>query len=101
MTTATANRRGPRKRTMMRALVSGTVTDTDGTRWRITAGRDYLTPDHRIFKANPDLRKHFELVDVNAEVRAANRARVRRALRRPSTQPAKRKPRRTKYSIPN
>jgi hypothetical protein len=99
--TATANRRGPRKRMVLQALVSGTMRDVDGRRWEVIAGQTQLTPDHAVFQANPDLRRYFELVDANEQMRAANRRRVRRALSRPSTQPAKRTPRRTKYSIPD
>jgi transcriptional regulator with XRE-family HTH domain len=97
---ATANRRGPKRRMMLQARVSGTVIDTDGTRWQIAAGKDLLAPDHRIFKSNPSLRRHFEPVEVNEAVRAANKRRAQRVLGTPSTQPKKARPRRTRFSIP-
>jgi hypothetical protein len=106
----------PRKRMMMRALVTGTMTDVDGRRWEVVKGQTQIIPDHPIFQMDPDMRRLFELVDANAEARAANPARVRRAVGKPPvkrkprfkpatpakspTQPPKRRPRRTKYSIP-
>jgi transcriptional regulator with XRE-family HTH domain len=89
-TATVGRRRGPRKRMMMRARVSGTMRDLDGTRWEVVAGQTMLDPEHPIFKANPELRRHFELRDANEDIRVANRRHAERRLGTPSTQPAKR-----------
>jgi transcriptional regulator with XRE-family HTH domain len=91
--TATTNRRGPSKRIMLRAKDSGIVTEADGTRFKVIAGQTHLAPDHRIFKSNPDLRRHFEAVDEVAEMRAASKRQEQRRL-------GERKPRRPKRRTP-
>jgi hypothetical protein len=83
---------------MMQAKVSGTMRDTDGRRWEVVAGQTLLHPEHRVFKSDPSLRRHFELVDANEVVRTANKRHAERRLSRP-LKPAK-KPRRTRWSLP-
>jgi hypothetical protein len=90
-------RGGSATRTMLRARVSGTIRDTDGRRWEVVAGKTHLHPEHRIFKSNPELSRHFEVRDVNADMRAANARDTVRRMRHPVTKARRRT---KKFSLP-
>jgi transcriptional regulator with XRE-family HTH domain len=57
-TATVGRRRGPRKRRMMRARVSGTMRDVDGRSWEVEAGKTMLDPSIPS-SMRPELRRPF------------------------------------------